>query len=251
MGWIPRTFISVKLGCVIHLSKWTPPPQGWPKDSRQRKDLLVRIPRIPGIGFDCYRIPSQRSVFVPFVLSEWYQNVWKNCCCQSPLYGQTDPCHMPGGGHDSVWQVYYDNDVAKIILSQKIPRLFTDLSHILSIPWLISNFPDYSPSMNCFQLSLVFTFCRNPEYVRKLWVYPVCLLCTSSTPHLTLTQPHSWPEPPYSHHWSTKIHTTNIQTTEHVLNNIFNYLLLKYPSNLHVRIDIIFKSINCYNYWEN
>ncbi len=61
---------------------------------RGRKGLFVRIPLSLALTV---RIPSQRSIFLPIVESEWCQNTSnKNCCCQSPLYGQMDPCHMPG-----------------------------------------------------------------------------------------------------------------------------------------------------------
>ncbi len=41
------------------------------------------------------------------LMSAWCQHdVIKNCCCHCPFYGQTDPCHIPGGGEDSLWQVH-------------------------------------------------------------------------------------------------------------------------------------------------
>ncbi len=51
--------------------------------------------------------PPKRSIFLSFVVSERCQNdIGKNCCCQSHLYGQMNPCHMPGGSQDSLGQMY-------------------------------------------------------------------------------------------------------------------------------------------------
>ncbi len=50
--------------------------------------LVVHIPTHP--IYVTARIPSTRHGFVPFLMSELFQCIASKCCCQNPLYGQSD-----------------------------------------------------------------------------------------------------------------------------------------------------------------
>ncbi len=78
---------------LMHLSKWVlgGVPQADQRKLKEfgwRNSLSVRILTLPRAV--AVRIPTQRSIFLQFVMSEWCQSdIEKSCCCQSPLYGQT------------------------------------------------------------------------------------------------------------------------------------------------------------------
>ncbi len=93
----------IELGCINLLACNAPvsvnhmPPPQLPQGILMEKRFLSESPY-------CYYLPLSEShpkisIFLPFVMSKKCQNdIGKNCCCQSPLYGQTEFYHILRGG---------------------------------------------------------------------------------------------------------------------------------------------------------
>ncbi len=89
----------------MHLSKWVRRGRegggGHPEADLRNSDgdTVCHSESSPCHELLLSETPSKRSTFLPFVMSECCQSdIRKNCCCQSPLYGQIYPCHNPVGG---------------------------------------------------------------------------------------------------------------------------------------------------------
>lgn len=86
------------------------------------------------------RIP-QWSIFIPFAISEWCQDVvGKNCCCQKSLYGQMDTCQKPGGNLKVPPRIHFDRctkNASKHVHANRSTHrdYYNILSFISSIHW--------------------------------------------------------------------------------------------------------------------
>ncbi len=100
LGISHHDFPGSKDWWVMHLSKWVLGVgcalQVDPRNSDRETVYLSESSPCHELSWS--ESPPKRSIFLPFIMSEWCQtDIRKKCSCQSPLYGQMYPYHNPVG----------------------------------------------------------------------------------------------------------------------------------------------------------